>query len=123
MNNTCSEICEQSMTQEKRRVKRIYARVAEEEYAKIQEQADVAAISISEFLRRRALGRKIAAKFDLRVLAELRKLGGLVKFVYTETRGAYSEKTAEAIQSLTACARAIERKISQEDKDNVEEKQ
>lgn len=115
------------MTQEKQRVKRIYARVTEEEYAKIQEQADVAAISISEFLRRRALGRKIAAKSDLRVLAELRRLGGLLKFVYTETRtetrGAYSKKTAEAIQSLTACARAIERKIFQEGKDNVEEKQ
>ena len=50
------------MTQEKQRVKRIYARVTEEEYAQIQEQADVAAISISEFLRRRALGRKIAGQ-------------------------------------------------------------
>lgn len=101
------------MTQEKQRVKRIYARVTEEEYAQIQEQADVAAISISEFLRRRALGRKIAAKSDLRILAELRKLGGLLKHLHTETRGIYSAETADAIRALSAYARSLERKIFQ----------
>ncbi len=102
------------MTQEKavaQRQKRIYARLTAEEYADLQEQADVAALSLSEYVRRRVFARRVVSKLDLRVLAELRRLGGLLKLVHNETRGAYSQKTAEAIQALTAYARGLERSL------------
>ena len=101
------------MTQEKdaQRQRRIYARLTDEEYADLQEQADVAAISLSEYIRRRVFARRVVSKLDLRVLAELRRLGGLLKLVHNETKGAYSQKTAEAIQALTSYARGLERSL------------
>ena len=101
------------MTQEKqRRPMRIYARLTEREYADASEQADAAALSLSEYLRRRLFGRRVVPKTDLRVLAELRRLGGLLKHIHNETRGTYSARTAEAIVALTACARELERSAS-----------
>ena len=73
------------MTQEKQRVKRIYARMTPSEYLELQEQADAAALTISEFVRRRLFGRRIVSKVELRVLSELRKLGGLLKHIHNET--------------------------------------
>ena len=98
------------MTQEKepQRQRRIYARLTDEEYADLQAQADGAAISLSEYIRRRIFARRVVSKLDLRVLAELRRLGGLLKLIHNETKGAYSQKTAEAIQALTSYARGLE---------------
>ena len=96
------------MTQKKQdlRPRRIYARLTVDEYA-------ASALSLSEYVRRRVFGRRITSKVDLRVLAELRRLGGLMKHVHNETGGIYSEDTRDAIQALTACARGIERKLSE----------
>ena len=101
------------MTQgkEEQRQKRIYARLTEEEYSNLKAQADVAAISLSEYVRRRIFERQVASKLDLRTLAELRRLGGLVKHVFSEGGGAYSELTRDALQALTSCARTLERRI------------
>ena len=51
-------------------------------------------------------------KTDLRVLTELRRLGGLLKHIHNETRGMYSARTAKAIGALTACARELERRVA-----------
>ena len=101
------------MTQEGggRRERRIYAGRTDEEYDDLQEQADVAALSLSEYIRRMVFKRRVVSKLDLRVLAELRRLGGLLKLVHNETKGAYSQKTAEAIQALTSYARGLERSL------------
>ena len=108
------------MTQEKQRLKRIYARLTEQEYADVLEQADAVALSRSEYLRRRLFGRRVVPKTDLRVLAELRRLGGLLKHIHNETRGAYSDLTVEAIQALTAYARSLERTAGSDCKNPVE---
>lgn len=109
------------MTQEKQqRPRRIYARLTEQEYADVSEQADAAALSLSEYLRRRLFGRRVVPKTDLRVLSELRRLGGLLKNIHNETRGAYSDLTAEAIQALTAYARSLERTAGSDCKNPVE---
>jgi hypothetical protein len=88
---------------------RIGLRVTEAERAEIAEQAEASRLTVSEYVRRRILGRRIVPKTDLAVLAELRRLGGLMKHVHLETRGAYSELTANAIRALEACARTLER--------------
>jgi len=109
------------MTQEKQqRPKRIYARLTEQEYVDVSEQADAAALSLSEYLRRRLFGRRVVPKTDLRVLSELRRLGGLLKNIHNETRGSYSDLTAEAIQALTAYARSLERTAGSDCKNPVE---
>lgn len=106
------------MTQGKEKEKlegRFNVRVTLPELLSVKEQADISALSISEYVRRRVLGRQVKSKLDLRVLAELRKLGGLMKHLHNETRGAYSDKTAEAIQALTSYARQLEKGLNSKD--------
>jgi hypothetical protein len=88
---------------------RIGVRLSEEEHRKIREQADASLLSVSEFIRRRAFGKQIVPQSDLRVLAELRRLGGLLKHIHLETRGAYSALTANAIRALESYARTMKR--------------
>jgi hypothetical protein len=44
------------------------------------------------------------------VLSEVRRLGGLLKHVHNETRGAYSALTAQAIKDLSAYVRVLSKK-------------
>jgi hypothetical protein len=87
-----------------------------EEQKQILEQAEASSLTVSEFIRRRALGKQIVPKSELitigqltRVLGELRRLGGLLKNIHVETRGRYSEDTRKAIQTLEAYVRELER--------------
>jgi hypothetical protein len=91
------------------RLLRAGVRLSEEEYREIREQAEVSHLTVSEYIRRRILGKRIVPQADLAVLAELRRLGGLLKHVHLETRGTYSERTADAIRALEAYARKLER--------------
>lgn len=84
-----------------KRTIKISLRVTEEEHKLFSDEADLCGLSISSFLRKRALGKCVAAKTDMRVLAELRRIGGLLKHIHNETKGAYSAKTAEAIREIT----------------------
>ena len=86
---------------EKRNIK-ISIRLTEQENQTLVEEADICALSLSSFLRQRGLGKRISAKSDLRVLSELRRICGLLKHIHNETKGAYSAKTAKAIDEITA---------------------
>jgi hypothetical protein len=88
---------------------RIGLRVSKEERLEIAEQAEVSHLTVSEYMRRRVLGKRVVPQADLAVLAELRRLGGLLKHVHLETLGTYSELTANAIRALEAYARILER--------------
>jgi hypothetical protein len=82
------------------RPRRVGVRLNAEERKEVWEQANVSSLSVSEYIRRRVLGKPVASKADLRVLAELRRLGGLLKHIHLETRGAYSQDTARALQAI-----------------------
>lgn len=88
---------------------RISLRVSEAEASEIKGQAEVSHLTLSEYARRRILGKKIVPQADMNVLAELRRLGGLLKHVHNETRGVYSELTADAIRGLEAYSKTLER--------------
>lgn len=91
---------------------RLYLRVTPEEYATIKEQAELSGLSISEYARKRVLGFRVMAKSELNILKELRRLGGLVKHVYSESQGLYSTETSAALNALTSYAHALERELS-----------
>lgn len=86
---------------------RVTIRFLHDEHKELQGQADIASLSLSEYVRRRVFGKKVASKVDLKVLAELRRLGGLLKHIHLETRGAYSQDTAAAIQAIEAYVRLL----------------
>ena len=62
---------------------------------------------MAELVRNRALGRPIVSRTDATTIRELRRLGGLLKKVHTDSRGAYSQATAGALRDLHAAIRTL----------------
>jgi hypothetical protein len=81
---------------------RLDVRVAPVEKAQLREIAAASGLSVAELVRARALGRPVISRTDATTIRELRRLGGLVKLVHVESRGAYSEDTAAALAALRA---------------------
>jgi hypothetical protein len=94
-------------TEKEKLTRKITFRLSESEYARISDDMAVCGLTLSSLARRRILGLRAAPRADLAVLAELRRLGGLLKHVHNESRGAYSALTAQAIRDLSAYARAL----------------
>ena len=84
-------------------------RLTADEKAQLTEIAQVAGISVSELVRRRALGKPIIASVDLAMIREVRRLGGLLKHVHTENGGTYSQTTAQALVAIKNTIEALSR--------------
>ena len=78
----------------------VNVRLTTAEKAALKEAADLAGLSVSEYVRRRALGRAVLAQADAVTIKELRRLGGLVKHLHNEAGGVYSRETAGALVAL-----------------------
>jgi phosphate uptake regulator len=87
--------------------RRISFRLSESEYARISENLPAIGMTLSALARKSLLGVRVTPRADLAALAELRRLGGLLKHIHNETLGTYSELTAQAIRDLSAYARAL----------------
>lgn len=61
-------------------------RVTEREKTRLTEQAEIAGLSLSEYMRRRFFGGRLAAHLDLSAIAELRRIGGLLKHNFETLR-------------------------------------
>jgi len=84
----------------RRLVARANVRLTANELTELSEAAAIAKLSLSEYVRRRSLGRPVIASADLATVSELRRLGGFLKQVHTTSGGAYSEATAAAISAI-----------------------
>lgn len=80
---------------------RVNLRVTQSELDQLREEADMAGLSLSEMVRRRYFGMPIIARSDEVTIRELRRLGGLVKHLHNQSKGAYSEEVTQAIRALT----------------------
>jgi hypothetical protein len=80
----------------------INIRLKTAEKARLQEDADLAAISMSELVRRRFFGRPVLASADQAMIRELRRLGGLLKHLHNETGGVLHRDTAAVLAALKA---------------------
>jgi len=81
---------------------RLDVRVAPAEKVALREMAAAAGMPVAELVRGRALGRPIVSRTDATTIRELRRLGGLLKLVHVESKGAYSAETAAALVGLRA---------------------
>jgi len=81
---------------------RLDVRVAPAEKLALCEMAAAAGMPVAELVRARALGRPIVSRTDATTIRELRRLGGLLKHVHLESKGAYSTETAGALAILRA---------------------
>ena len=90
---------------------RIDFRVTIEERHEIQKGAEASGLSVSEYVRRRALGRRVDSVTDVKMISELRRQGGLLKKIYSESGGMYSEKTSVALASINRFIESLEREV------------
>ncbi len=88
---------------------RCNVRLTASEKAELCEAAALANMSLSEYMRRRALGVTVIARTDVLVMNELRRLGGLLKKVHVDSDGAYSHTTAVALRNLSSYMETIAR--------------
>lgn len=80
----------------------VNVRLTSAEKARLLEDADLAALTMSQLIRRRYFGRPVIASADMVMLRELRRLGGLLKHIHNESGGIYSRETAGALVALRA---------------------
>ena len=78
----------------------VNVRLTRAEKVRLQEDADMASISMSELVRARYFGRPVIANADQVMVKELRRLGGLLKLVHTTSSGAYSTTTATILGEI-----------------------
>lgn len=85
----------------------ITLRVTVEEKTRLTEQAEIAGLSLSEYMRRRFFGgRPLVAYTDLNTISELRRIGGLLKHNFETLRLAKAppdvfERQEDALRNLT----------------------
>lgn len=61
-------------------------RCTDDDATLIREKADAAALSVSEFMRRAALNRRIVTRTDNRMITSLLQQGGLLKHLYSQMK-------------------------------------
>jgi hypothetical protein len=86
---------------------RLDVRMAPGEKERIRRLAWVAGIPVAELVRCRALGQPVVCRTDATTIRELRRLGGLLKKVHTDSGGAYSHDTAAALRDLHTAIRRL----------------
>ena len=75
-------------------------RLTSQEKRRLRDEAELAGLTMSEFVRRRIFGRTVVAAVDRVMINELRRIGGLLKHVHVLSGGAYSKDTAAAIAEV-----------------------
>lgn len=78
----------------------IKIRISAAEELALKETAAEAGISVSELLRKSGRGATVTSNSDRQTVRELRRLGGLMKKIHLDSRGAYSSETANAINAI-----------------------
>lgn len=82
-------------------------RVTEEEKKRLTEQAEIAGLSLSEYMRRRFFGGRISACTDLNTIAELRRIGGLLKHNFETVRAAGRREDLEEMNRTLWALRQV----------------
>jgi len=70
-------------------------------------QADLAGISDSEFVRLCAERKHIFSNIDLTLIRELRRIGGLLKYIHNTSGGAYSNQTSGILRELHSIIKGV----------------
>jgi hypothetical protein len=79
-------------------------RITEEEKAIIRDQADRASLTMSEYVRRTALNKRILSTMDQKAAGELARLGGLQKYLLRQIKGLPNEEDLRAGLNSTLLA-------------------
>jgi hypothetical protein len=88
---------------------RLFIRMTDAEKAIIKTQAKNAGLTMSEYMRRTSLNRRIVSKVDQKALGELARLGGLQKHLLKQIKGLLDEEALhmELNSTLSAVLSAV----------------
>ncbi len=98
-------------TDEENKRHKITVRFDDAEYAKICSETESAGVTLSKFMREKALRGYVRppkrAVADAEAVSTLSKIGGLLKKIHTDSGGAYSGKTAALLDEIGGVIRTI----------------
>ena len=89
---------------------RVGFRLSSDEHARLKSEAEAHGLTLSHLIRSRVAGTKIVSKLDAKIIAELRRQGGLLKHL-VQSHGDHMDRAAvnhalnemiEAIQRIAA---------------------
>ena len=90
-------------------------RLSAEENERLARQADVAGISVSEYIRRLCFGgRPITSRTDSQTIRELRRLGGLLKHNFETVREAGGQQAIPKMEDTLEVVRLAIERLSRE---------
>ena len=91
--------------------RRLFIRITDGEKAIIKDQAKRAGLTMSEYMRRTSLNKRIISKMDQKAFGELARLGGLQKHLLKQIKGLpYEEVLRKELNStLSAVLNAVSR--------------
>ena len=92
---------------------RLFNRMTDAEKAIIRAQAKIAGMSMSEYMRRTSLSKRIVSKVDQKALGELARLGGLQKHLLKQIKGLPDEEGLRkglnsTLSAVISAVRALE---------------
>ena len=82
-------------------------RVDSREKADIQNSAADAAMSVSEYCRRKALNQTLTHRFDTDAIAELKRQGGLLKHLHNNGL-LHQDETADIVKKIAAIVNGLD---------------
>jgi hypothetical protein len=97
-----------SASENRNRVVNLKVRCLPCEADAIKQRAADSGVSVSEFMRCAALGRKTRSVMDSHVINELRRLGGLQKHLFNQGGGNLSQAYAVVLMAIEAAIHRIE---------------
>lgn len=89
----------------------VKARISDEDLEKIRTHADACGLTVSEYIRRAALDRKLTPITDGQAVGELRHVAAMLKHLYPKTSNWSNEEKRrywDGFENLLAIARHIE---------------
>jgi len=101
-----------SKSESRQRQKLVKCRCTEAEFEAINNKAIAAGLTTSEYLRRTALNRRIMVRTDIRMMNELKRLGGLQKHIFTQMSETMttelSRQFSEVLTGITGALTALD---------------
>lgn len=85
----------------------VNVRITKAEKERLREDAEISGLTISEVMRRRYFRKPILSKTDAAVLRELRRLGGLLKYVDANNAGYYSLEVKRTLKTLNTYLKSL----------------
>lgn len=85
----------------------VNVRLTHQEKMRLKDDADLASLSMSELVRARYFGRKITSNSDMVMLNELRRIGGLLKHIHSQSSATDSQQDQTALIEVQNCIKNL----------------